>query len=146
MIIAERTDDILESECQTLVCPVNTVGVMGNGLALQFKNTYPGLFDAYKQFCNQGLFKTKGIFVYTVSPTKKILCLPTKRHWKYNSRIEWIDLALGIVAEEYADYGITSLAVPPIGCGQGNLDWEEVYNLIKNHFNRIPLNVTIYLP
>lgn len=146
MIIAERKGNILESECQTLVCPVNTVGVMGNGLALAFREEYPGLLVAYQRFCWAGLFARKGFFVFDVSETRKVLCLPTKRHWRYNSRIEWVDMALARVASDYAEYGITSLAIPAVGCGKGRLDWDDVYNLIKNHMNRIPLNVTVYLP
>lgn len=146
MIVAESTENILTSDIQTLVCPVNTVGVMGAGLAKDFKETYPGLEEAYKRFCWAGMFARKGVFVYTVSPTRKVLCLPTKRHWKYNSRIEWIDHALGVVAQDYEKYGITHLAIPAVGCGKGKLEWDDVYNVIKNHMNRIPLNVTVFLP
>jgi O-acetyl-ADP-ribose deacetylase (regulator of RNase III) len=146
MIIAEIVGNILQTEAQTLVCPVNTVGVMGNGLALYFKLNYPDLFVAYQKACAMGWFARKGIFVYTVSPTRKILCLPTKRHWKYKSRIEWIDKALYIVARDYEEYGITSLAVPAIGCGKGQLEWEDVHNLIRGHLNTIDISVTVYLP
>lgn len=146
MIIAEATDNMLASDIQTLVCPVNTVGVMGTGLAEQFRDEYPGLLNAYQRFCWAGGFAKKGIFVWDASATRKVLCLPTKRHWKYKSRIEWVDRALAVVASDYASYGITGLAIPPIGCGHGGLEWEHVYNLIKNYMNRIPLNVTVYLP
>lgn len=147
MIVEELRGNILTSSAQTLVCPVNTVGVMGNGLALYFKLKFPEMFEAYRYACAANHFKRKGVFVYDVSPEKKILCFPTKRHWRYNSRIEWIDRGLEVIAEQYQDYGITSLAIPPIGCGKGKLEWEQVYNLIKIHLGeRIPLPVTVYLP
>jgi O-acetyl-ADP-ribose deacetylase (regulator of RNase III) len=146
VIVTESTDNILSSDIRTLVCPVNVVGTMGAGLALHFKNEFPGLNEAYQKFCWAGLFARKGIFVYNVSSTRKILCLPTKRHWKYKSRIEWVDHALSIVARDYEEYGITHLAIPAIGCGHGGLVWENVYNLIKNHLDPIPLNVTVFLP
>jgi O-acetyl-ADP-ribose deacetylase (regulator of RNase III) len=146
VIIAESTGNILKSDIQTLVCPVNVVGVMGAGLAMEFKLQYPAMYEAYRRFCWAGLFERKGIFVYTVSPTRKILCLPTKRHWKYRSKIEWVDQALATIASDYEKYGITELAIPAVGCGKGKLEWEDVYSLIKNHMNRIPLDVTVYLP
>lgn len=146
MIIAEVGGNILESTAQTLVCPVNTFGAMGKGLALDFRNAYPGLYPAYQQACHNGVFAKKGFFVFTHSEARKILCLPTKHNWKYRSRIEWIDQALLRLVRDYRDYGITSLAVPALGCGLGGLDWECVYNLIKHHLNQIEINVTVYLP
>jgi O-acetyl-ADP-ribose deacetylase (regulator of RNase III) len=120
---------------------------MGAGLARDFKQEYPAMFEAYRTACFLNHFKYKGIFVYTVSPDRKILCLPTKRHWRYNSRLEWVDRALEIVAQTYKDYGITSLAIPAVGCGKGRLEWDQVYNLIKQHLgDSIDLPVTVYLP
>lgn len=147
MIVAESTGSILNDPSQTLVCPVNTVGVMGKGLALAFKDKWPSLLQPYRDACFVSHFKRHGIFVYDVEPGKKVLCFPTKRHWKYRSRVEWIDWALEILARDYEKYGITSLAIPAVGCGEGKLEWKVVYDLIKYWLgDKCPLPVTVYLP
>lgn len=147
MIIAESHGNILKSNAQTLVCPVNTVGTLGNGLALYFKLNYPEIDDPYKFACFQGHFKREGVIAIDVNDGKKVLCLPTKRHWRNKSRLEWIDAALMKIASDYDKLGITSLAIPAIGCGHGQLEWEPVYNLIKHWLgDNCALPVTVYLP
>ena len=146
MIMEEVHENILESRIQTLVCPVNTSGVMGAGLAKSFKDKYPDLFKAYQRACRENVFSRQGIFVYTHSDKRKILCLPTKRHWKFKSQLEWVINALEIIKNEYQSYDITSLAMPAIGCGLGGLDWDVVYPLIKKYLDPIDLPTTIYLP
>lgn len=146
MIIGEIHGNILESMLQTLVVPVNTVGVMGAGLAKQFKLVYPTMFEAYQKACREKVFVKKGIFVFTYTKGRKILCLPTKRDWKHLSKIVWVDHALSIIARDYKEYEITSLAIPPIGCGLGGLEWTDVYPLIKEYLDPLDIDVEIYLP
>jgi O-acetyl-ADP-ribose deacetylase (regulator of RNase III) len=146
MIVAESTKSIFYYKGQSIVCPVNTAGVMGAGLALQFKERYPDFFIAYKKACKTDIFLKKGLWIYTFDSGKKIVCIPTKRHWKFKSQINWIYQALHILSLEYEDYGITDIGIPPIGCGLGGLAWDEVYPLIKQLLNAIDLPVTIYLP
>ena len=146
MIVAEVRADLFASNCQALVCPVNTVGTMGNGLALAFKNRFKGLNEAYLVFCKINGFQKKGFMVFNVSPTQKVICIATKRHWKYDSKIEWIVHGLHHLAESYKDHGITSIGIPAIGCGKGNLEWETVYPVIKMFMEPIEIPVTVYLP
>jgi O-acetyl-ADP-ribose deacetylase (regulator of RNase III) len=146
MIVAEVRADLFASNCQALVCPVNTVGTMGNGLALAFKLKYPGLDDAYKAFCVSNGFQKKGFMVFDVSPNRKIICIATKRHWKFDSKVQWIAHGLHCLAEHYKDYGITSIGMPAIGGGKGNLEWENVYPVIKTFMEPIEIPVTVYLP
>lgn len=146
MIVAETYGNILKDPAQTLVCPVNTVGVMGKGLALDFKTMYPDMYAPYQWACRVEVFRRQGFYVYNHSKERKILCLPTKRHFKFRSKIEWVDYGLEKIAETYEEYGITSLAIPAVGCGEGRLSWDDVYPLIKHHLGRIALPVTVYLP
>jgi hypothetical protein len=81
MITCHENQNIFFSEADTLVCPVNTRGVMGNGLALAFRNRYSGLYDAYRRACQLNVFEKEGYFIFTEKYGKKILCFPTKRHW-----------------------------------------------------------------
>lgn len=147
MIIAESTGNIIHDAAQTLVCPVNTVGTLGNGLALYFKLNWPELDQPYRTACYENHFKQHGVFMFDVNEDRKILCFPTKRHWRNKSRVEWIDAALEVIARDYEKLGITSLAIPAVGCGHGQLEWETVYNLIKHWLGEnCKLPVTVYLP
>ena len=142
----EEQGDILQSNAQSLVCAVNIVGVMGKGMAKQFSMTFPGLLPSYQKACSRSVFKKEGLYVYEVDGNRKVVCLPTKRHWRYPSKLEWIDEALHRLATDYMRYGITSLAVPAVGCGEGKLQWKDVYPLIVRYLDSIEIPVAIYLP
>lgn len=146
MIVIEECGDILDSHAQTLVTTVNTAGVMGKGLAKAFKERYPGLYAGYKRACETNLFLKEGLYVHEVDGTRKIVCFPTKRHWRFPSKLEWIDEGLRKLAEGVEKYGITSLAIPALGCGEGKLDWEAVYPLIREHLDPLEIPVAVYLP
>lgn len=147
MIVYEERADIFTSGFQTLVNPVNTYGTMGAGLAKQFAQRFPGLEAAYRKANAQNVFQRKGIFVYDVPESEqKVLCLATKRHFAQQSRLEWVNHGLEVVARDFALYGITSLAVPALGCGLGKLKWDEVKPLIVHHLDPIDLPVGIFLP
>ena len=147
MILYEERADIFKSGFQTLVNPVNTYGTMGAGLAKKFARRFPGLETAYKQAINRNVFVRKGIFVYAVPDSdKKVVCLATKRHFSQPSKLEWIDEGLKVLARDFSLYGITSLAVPALGCGLGQLKWEDVRPLILHHLEPIDLPVGIFSP
>lgn len=147
MIIFERHDNILDTELQALVCPVNTVFTMGKGLALQFKNRWPELDQAHKKACHEDVFYKPGFAVVDVEGGKKVVFIATKRHWRNPSQLHWVDHGLMSLAEHYPDYGIQSLAIPALGCGEGRLHWQEVRPLIVEHFGEMnPLSVGIYCP
>ncbi len=146
MIVSETHGNIFDSKCQTLVCPVNIVGAMGKGLAKTFKEKFPGLFEAYRQACWEFVFSKQGFFLYSVSDDLKILCVPTKRHWKFPSKLVWIDRSLRELSQQYKTFGITSLAIPAIGCGEGMLTWSDVRTLIHTHLEPIDLRVEVFVP
>lgn len=146
MINVQMKADIFKSKMQTIVVPVNMVGVMGNGLAFAFKRRFPGLLEAYARACRQGVLKREGLFVYEVSPVRKILCFPTKRHWSDDSELELIEAGLNKLAKNWRELGITSITIPAIGCGKGNLKWEDVHPLIIKILSDIELPVNIALP
>lgn len=121
--------DILQSDAEALVNTVNCVGVMGRGIALQFKNRFPGNFQAYAAACSSELVQPGRMFVYetrSLTNPKFIINFPTKRHWKGKSRIEDIEAGLTALANEIRDRGIKSIAIPPLGAGLGGLSWNDV--------------------
>lgn len=146
MIVFEKQGNIFDCTLQALVCPVNTVFTMGKGLALQFKNAYPGLDRVHKQACAAGVLQSQGFAVWNAPDGHKIVLVPTKRHWRNPSRIEWIDRSLERMALHYDQHDITSMAIPAIGCGEGGLEWPQVRSVILTHFADHPLQVGIYTP
>jgi O-acetyl-ADP-ribose deacetylase (regulator of RNase III) len=114
--------DILNADAEALVNTVNCVGVMGRGIALQFKNMFPENFAAYARACDLGDVQPGRMFVYEtgeLTNPRYIINFPTKRHWRGKSRIEDIESGLQALREEIARRGIRSVAVPPLGSGLG---------------------------
>jgi O-acetyl-ADP-ribose deacetylase (regulator of RNase III) len=129
-----RHGDILQADAEALVNTVNCVGIMGRGLALQFKNAYPANFKAYKAACQRGDVQPGRMFVFeTGQPTdpKYIVNFPTKRHWRGKSRMEDIEAGLEALASDIQRLRIRSIAVPPLGSGLGGLAWREVRSKIE---------------
>ena len=146
-ITHDVTGDILDSRCQTLVCPVNVVGVMGKGLALDTANRYKGLLYQYRKACSAGDLTIDKLWVYRVSEKRQILCFPTKEHWRYPSKVEWIEHNLKTLAQDYEALGIISLAMPKIGSGLGKLNWEtEIRPLVYQYLKDLPIPVVVYGP
>lgn len=145
-IVWEGKADILESNCHTLICPVNTVGVMGKGLALAFARKFPGLEKEYKQACAEGVFSREKCFVFDTPDDKKVYCMPTKRHWRYPSKLPWIEDAFINLVERYEMIGIQSIAIPAVGCGEGKLPWEEVRQIIYRYMEHLDIDVHIFVP
>lgn len=149
-ITHDPSGDILQSRCQTLVCPVNVVGIMGKGLAEQMSVKYSGLFYNYRKACLSGLLTINTLWVYPLrlyKSDKQVLCFPTKQHWKPNSKLEWIEANLKTLATEYEEMNIKSIAIPMLGCGEGKLDWEkEVRPLIHKYLGKLPIPITVYGP
>lgn len=128
-MIELRRDNLLESDAETLVNTVNCVGVMGKGIALQFKQAFPGNYDAYEKACRRGEVQPGRMFTWPtgqlVNP-RFIINFPTKRHWKGQSKLADIESGLPALVAEIQRLGIKSIAVPPLGCGSGGLDWAIV--------------------
>ena len=140
-MIVPRQGDLLVEDAEALVNAVNCVGVMGRGIALQFRNRFPANFRVYEAACKRGEVRPGGMFVFeTDSPAnpRYIINFPTKRHWREKSRIEDIRDGLAALATEIRQHGIRSIAVPPLGCGLGGLDWNEVRPLVIAALDAIP--------
>lgn len=134
-MIREGHGNLLEADAEALVNTVNCVGQMGKGIALQFKQAYPGNFHAYRKAVNAGLVRPGAMFVFETGRylnPKLIVNFPTKRHWRGKSRLEDIGAGLSALVEEIRSRGIRSIAVPPLGCGNGGLDWNVVGPMIRH--------------
>ena len=133
-----RIGDIFKADADAIVNTVNCVGIMGRGIALQFKNAYPANFKAYKVACDAEQVQPGRMFVFETGKftPRFIINFPTKRHWKGKSRIEDIESGLIALGEEIASRGIKSVAIPPLGAGLGGLDWDDVLPRSKRHCRR----------
>ncbi len=136
--------NLFDSNAQTLVNPVNTVGVMGKGIALEFKKRYPEMFKAYKEVCGKNMLYIGKLMLYK-DKDHLILNFPTKKHWKDPSKLQYIEKGLLEFRKNYANYNIKSIAFPKLGCGNGNLKWEEVKPLIEKYLNDLPIEIYIYI-
>lgn len=133
--------DILKADTEALVNTVNCVGVMGRGIALQFKNTFPENFKAYAVACSRGEVQPGRMFVFDtgdLTPPRFIINFPTKRHWRGKSRIEDIEVGLEALVKEIRARNIRSIAIPPLGSGLGGLDWTRVRPLIERALAVVP--------
>lgn len=136
--------NLFQSPAQTLVNTVNTVGVMGKGVALEFKRLFPEMYAQYRDLCERGQFKVGQLWLYK-SPQKWVLNFPTKEHWRQPSRVEYIEAGLRKFVEVYSEWGIHSIAFPPLGCGNGQLDFEtQVRPLMERYLKNLPIDVFIY--
>ena len=144
--IVIKQGDILGSNAQTLINTVNCQGVMGKGIALAFKKRYPEMFAEYKKRCRKGDVQVGKPYLYKIDARRWIVNFPTKDHWQNKSRIEYIRDGLRYLAEKITEWGITSLAVPPLGCGNGGLNWNEVYPLIEQYLRPLPIALEVYVP
>ena len=144
MIIDEIVGDMLRTDCQTITIPVNMVGTMGNGLALYCKKRWPITNTVYLEACRNKSIRTR-LHVVPVGE-KQILLLPTKNHWMEDSN-EWlVRHSLQLLVNDYKSLEITSLAMPKIGCGKGNMDYnEEIRSLLFEYLNPIDIPVKIYI-
>lgn len=145
------TGSIFDSGADALVNPVNTVGVMGAGLAKQFRVRWPDMFQHYKRACRDGEIKPGKIWVYPTlnhsgRGARYIVCLPTKRHWRDNTPFEYIVWGLSSLAEMVPDLGVSSLAVPAVGCGLGGLPWTKVQPEIYRWLSPLHIPVDVYGP
>ena len=136
--------NIFDSPAQTIVNTVNTVGVMGKGLALAFKERYPEMFKSYRTMCEKHKLTTGKLMICS-APDHMILLFPTKENWRNPSRLEYIESGLSKFVSTYADHNITSIAFPKLGCGNGELNWDDVRPLMERYLKPLPIDVFIYL-
>ncbi|PWK31801.1 type II toxin-antitoxin system antitoxin DNA ADP-ribosyl glycohydrolase DarG [Pseudomonas sp. OV226] len=138
--------DIFQSNVQTLVNTVNCVGVMGKGVALEFKKRWPGLMQDYENQCAKKLVKPGIPYIYNDMFGTSIVNFPTKDHWRSASRLADIQKGLEIFVEHYKAWNITSVAFPPLGCGNGGLEWELVGPIMYKTLSKIDIPVEMYAP
>ena len=142
--------DLLRADAEAIVNTVNCVGVMGAGLALQVRRAYPDVYAAYTAACKRGEVVPGRMFVTATGRTgnpRWVIHFPTKRHWRTPSRLGDIDAGLAELVAEVRRLGIHSVAVPPLGCGLGGLDWGDVLPRIERAFLALPeVRVLVYEP
>ncbi|MFN6527285.1 macro domain-containing protein [Nostoc sp. ChiSLP03a] len=149
-MIEFKQGNLLEENAEALVNTVNCVGVMGKGIALQFKQAYTENFRQYEKACKAGEVQPGRMFTVATGSLfnpRYIINFPTKRHWKGKSKIEDIKSGLVALVTEVQQLAITSIAIPPLGCGNGGLDWVQVKPLIESAFAQMPnVQVIIFEP
>ncbi|WP_341937992.1 type II toxin-antitoxin system antitoxin DNA ADP-ribosyl glycohydrolase DarG [Marinimicrobium sp. C2-29] len=142
--------DILQDDAEAIVNTVNCVGVMGRGIALQFKNAFPGNFKAYAEACKHNEVRPGQMFVYEVgqlTSPRFVINFPTKRHWRGASRLEDVDAGLVSLAQTIRRHQIQSIAIPPLGSGLGGLRWDDVKVLIEDKLSSLEdVVVKVYEP
>lgn len=135
---------LFDSPAQTLVNTVNTVGVMGKGIALVFKQLYPEMYEQYRELCLANKLDIGKLYIYR-TPNKIIVNFPTKKHWRSRSRVEYIEAGLEEFARTYHKYGISTVSFPQLGCGNGELDWErQVQPIMERYLKDLPIPVYIH--
>lgn len=136
--------DMLLSPAQVLVNTVNTAGVMGKGIAKDFKRAFPEMFKHYQELCESGKLEIGKIWLYK-TPHKWVLNFPTKVHWRSPSKIEYIEQGLKKLVDSYAHKGVKSIAFPQLGCGNGGLDWEtQVQPVMEKYLKNLLIDIFIY--
>lgn len=148
-MIKFKKGNIFESEAQALVNTVNTVGVMGKGIALQFKEKFPENYHSYKNACKKkevGIGKMYTTKVNQIAGPEYIINFPTKKHWRQPSKYEYIEEGLHDLVQQIEKLDIKSIAIPPLGAGQGGLDWAKVKRLIFKELENLPIDVEVYEP
>ncbi len=136
--------NIFDSPAQVIVNTVNTVGVMGKGLALSFKQRYPDMFERYKKACEKCQLAIGKLMLF-YEPDHWLLLFPTKENWRNPSKLEYIEKGLLKFVDTYADKNIVSIAFPRLGCGNGELDWNDVRPLMEKYLKPLPIDVYIYI-
>lgn len=142
--IRYQRGDIFESTAQVIVNTVNCKGVMGKGLALAFKKRFPEMFAEYQEDCKSGKLRIGRPTIYKKS-TPWVLNFPTKDHWRFPSKLEYLEKGLEFLVAHYQKVGITSIAFPKLGAQNGKLSWDEVGPLMAKYLSQLDINVYIYI-
>jgi len=149
-MIHYSTGNLLQADVEAIINTVNCVGVMGKGIALQFKQAFPENFTAYAKACKAAEVQPGRMFVFereTLVNPRFIINFPTKTHWRAKSKIEHIEQGLAALVQVIRDKQIKSIAIPPLGCGNGGLDWVDVQPLIETALANVPdVDAYIYAP
>ena len=136
---------MFNSNAMALVNTINCMGVMGVGVAKKFKQKYPEMFMDYVKKCTAKEVTIGKLYLYPISSDRLIINFPTKYHWRYRSRIKYIEAGLKDFINHYKDWKITSIAFPQLGCGNGGLKWSEVKPLMEKYLGNLDIDVEIYV-
>lgn len=134
---------LFSSPAQTLVNTVNTVGVMGKGIAKEFKARYPKMFSAYKAACSTGELNVGRLQLWR-DENHWVLNFPTKTTWRLPSELSYIEQGLETFVSSYKEMGISSISFPPLGCGNGSLQWSEVRPVMENYLRNLEIPIYIH--
>jgi len=141
IIFTDKT--VFNVGAQALVNTVNTFGVMGAGIALEFALRYPEMLKDYEVKCENKQLKTGMVDYYRVNDSETIINFPTKQHYKYPSKLIWIEEGLKYFVDTYENEGIKSVAFPKLGCANGKLNWEDVRPLMEKYLSKVDADVYI---
>src|SRR5690242_5588941 len=145
-MIRNVAGDLLRQDADALVNTVNTVGIMGKGIALQFKRAWPEMFRAYEAACKQGEVKLGEMHLWStgsLTAPRFIINFPTKQHWRSRSRLTDVESGLHDLVRVIDEHGLQSIAIPPLGCGNGGLDWADVEPVIHRILGSVADHVDI---
>ena len=145
-MIQIKIGNIFESDKEVLVNTVNCVGVMGKGIAKTYKEKFPKMFEEYKYLCMEKEIVPGKAYPYYENGKVRILNFPTKQHWRSPSKLEYITNGLDWFVQNYQELGIKSIAFPPLGCGNGGLDWKTVGPVMYQKLSKLPIDIDIYAP
>lgn len=141
--------NLLETDARAIVNTVNTVGIMGKGIALQFKERFPMNFKIYADLCKKGQVQIGKMLVVkenSLHGEKIIINFPTKKEWYRKSQYSYVEEGLKDLVKVIEEYEIKSIAIPPLGCGNGGLQWEKVRILLEKYLNNLDVDITVYEP
>lgn len=149
-MIQYKTGNLLDSEAEALVNTVNTVGVMGKGIALQFKNMFPNNFKLYSNACKNKEVKVGKLLLTEeealLAGKKIIINFPTKTNWRLPSEYQYIESGLADLVNVIREKNIKSIAIPPLGSGNGGLDWNKVKQILEKYLGNLDCDIFIYEP
>ncbi len=149
-MITDAHGNLLDDSADVLVNTVNTVGIMGKGIALQFKRRFPAMFKDYERAAKRGELRLGSMHVWptgTLEPPRYVINFPTKGHWRSRSKLGDVEAGLQALRSVLVDLQVSSVAVPPLGCGHGGLRWAEVEPLIEQALGDLPgIDVRVYPP
>lgn len=146
MVILLKSGNIFDSGCQTLVNAVNCVGNMGKGIALDFRQKFPSMYEDYHQKCTSHELRPGCPYVFKQKDHPWILNFPTKDKWWEPSKLDYLIRGMRHIWQNYKDWGIESIAFPALGCGEGKLDWEQVYPILLSWLNSFDISIELFCP
>lgn len=148
-MIEIKKGNIFTTKCHTIVNTVNCVGVMGAGIAYEFKLRFPEMFEKYKSFCDNGLIDIGNLWIYKLTKNDNemyeyILNFPTKKNWKYPSKVEYLEKGLEKFVDTYKEKGIISIAFPLLGASKGGIEEDVSITIMKKYLERVDIDVEIW--